>query len=235
MTSNDTCPNHDTATKECRRCGTCCKKGGPCFHLEDKGLIEKGLILSKYLYTIRKGELSFDNIKGSISPATTDIIKIKGRNGSWTCVFFDEKNTQCTIYDTRPLECRVLKCWDTRDIEKIYAKDRLTRKDLISGIEGLWDLVEAHQKQCGYDMLTLFVDALNTDKKDDALKGILDIIEHDIKIRELVVGKAGLESDLTDFLFGRPITETIKMYGLKIEKDGKRYLLVPTGGRSLRG
>jgi Fe-S-cluster containining protein len=235
MTSNDTCPNHDTATTECRRCGTCCKKGGPCFHLEDKGLIEKGLILSKYLYTIRKGELSFDNIKGSISPATTDIIKIKGRNGSWTCVFFDEKNTQCTIYDTRPLECRVLKCWDTRDIEKIYAKDRLTRKDLISGIEGLWDLVEAHQKQCGYDMLTLFVDALNTDKKDDALKGILDIIEHDIKIRELVVGKAGLESDLTDFLFGRPITETIKMYGLKIEKDGKRYLLVPTGGRSLRG
>ncbi len=235
MTSNDSNPNPDTATTECRRCGTCCKKGGPCFHLEDKGLIEKGFILSKHLYTIRKGEQSYDNVKGTISPAATDIIKIKGRNGSWTCVFFDEKNTQCTIYDTRPLECRVLKCWDTRDIEKIYAKDRLTRKDLISGIEGLWDLVEGHQKQCGYDVLTLFVDALNTHKKDDALKGILEIIEHDIKIRELVVGKAGLESDLTDFLFGRPITETIKMYGLKIEKDGERYLLVPTGGRSLRG
>ena len=235
MTSNDSNPNPDTATTECRRCGTCCKKGGPCFHLEDKGLIEKGVILSKYLYTIRKGEPSFDNVKGSISPATTDIIKIKGRNGSWTCVFFDEKNTECTIYDTRPLECRVLKCWDTRDIEKIYAKDRLTRKDLISGIEGLWDLVDAHQKQCGYNALTRFVDALNTDKKDDALKGILDIIEHDIKIRELVVGKAGLESDLTDFLFGRPITETIKMYGLTIQKDGKRYLLIPTGERFLSG
>ncbi len=235
MTSNDSNPNPDTATTECRRCGTCCKKGGPCFHLEDKGLIEKGVILSKHLYTIRKGERSFDNIKGTISPAATDIIKIKGRKGSWTCVFFDEKNTECTIYDTRPLECRVLKCWDTREIEKIYAKDRLTRKDLISGIEGLWDLVEGHQKQCGYDMLTLFVDALNTHKKDDALKGILDIIEHDIKIRELVVAKAGIESDLTDFLFGRPITETIKMYGLKIENAGERYLLVPTGGRSLRG
>lgn len=235
MTSNDSNPNPDTATTECRRCGTCCKKGGPCFHLEDKGLIEKGFILSKHLYTIRKGEPSFDNVKGSISPAATDIIKIRGHKGSWTCVFFDEKNTECTVYDTRPLECRVLKCWDTRDIEKIYAKDRLTRKDLISGIEGLWDLVEGHQKQCGYDVLTLFVDALNTHKKDDALKGILEIIEHDIKIRELVVGKAGLESDLTDFLFGRPITETIKMYGLKIEKDGERYLLVPTGGRSLRG
>jgi len=235
MMSNDSNPNPDTATTECRRCGTCCKKGGPCFHLEDKGLIEKGFILSKHLYTIRKGEQSYDNVKGTISPAATDIIKIKGRKGSWTCVFFDEKNTECTIYDTRPLECRVLKCWDTRDIEKIYAKDRLTRKDLISGIEGLWDLVEGHQKQCGYDMLTLLVDALNTHKKDDALEGILEIIEHDIRIRELVVAKAGLESDLTDFLFGRPITETIKMYGLKIENAGERYLLVPTGGRSLRG
>lgn len=231
--SNGSKPKPDTATTECRRCGTCCKKGGPSFHLEDKVLVENGIILSKHLYTIRKGELSFDNVKGCILPASSDIIKIKGRKGSWTCVFFDGKNNECTIYDTRPMECRVLKCWDTREIEKIYAKNRLTRKDLISSIEGLWDLVEEHQNQCGYDMLTLFVDALNTDKKNEVLKGILEIIEHDIKIRELVVQRAGLESDLTDFIFGRPITETIKMYGLKIEKDGDKYLLVPTGRTSL--
>lgn len=233
MMSNGSKPKPDTATTECRRCGTCCKKGGPSFHLEDKVLVENGIILSKHLYTIRKGELSFDNVKGCILPASSDIIKIKGRKGSWTCVFFDGKNNECTIYDTRPMECRVLKCWDTREIEKIYAKNRLTRKDLISSIEGLWDLVEEHQNQCGYDMLTLFVDALNTDKKNEVLKGILEIIEHDIKIRELVVQRAGLESDLTDFIFGRPITETIKMYGLKIEKDGDKYLLVPTGRTSL--
>lgn len=233
MMSNGSKPKLDTTTTECRRCGTCCKKGGPSFHLEDKVLVENGIILSKHLYTIRKGELSFDNVKGCILPASSDIIKIKGRKGSWTCIFFDEKNNECTIYDDRPMECRVLKCWDTREIEKLYAKNRLTRKDLISSIEGLWDLVEGHQNQCGYDMLTLFVDALNTDKKDEALKGLLEIIEHDIKIRELVVQKAGLESDLTDFIFGRPITETIKMYGLKIEKDGDKYLLVPTGRTSL--
>ena len=235
MTSNHSNPEPDTATTECRRCGTCCKKGGPSFHLEDKGLVEKGTILSKHLYTIRKGEPCFDNVKGSVSPASTDIIKIKGHKGSWTCFFFDPVTHQCTIYDTRPLECRVLKCWDTREIEKIYAKDRLTRKDLISDIEGLWNLVEGHQKQCSYDVITLLIDALNTGKKQDALKGIFEIIEHDIKIRELVVRKAGLESDLTDFLFGRPITETIKMYGLKIEKDGERYRLVPTGRRFFNG
>ncbi|MGD8449723.1 MAG: YkgJ family cysteine cluster protein, partial [Desulfobacterales bacterium] len=89
---------------QCLRCGTCCKKGGPSFHLEDKILIEKGIILSKYLYTIRKGELFYDNIKECILPAVSDIIKIKGQEESWTCIFFNEKESACTIYDNRPLE-----------------------------------------------------------------------------------------------------------------------------------
>lgn len=212
---------------ECIRCGTCCKKGGPSFHLEDKMLIEKGIILSKYLYTIRDGELSYDNVKESILPAASDIIKIKGQKDSWTCIFFNEKENECTIYDNRPLECRALKCWDTLEIEKIYFKNRLARKDLISTIEGLWGLVEDHQKRCSYIKLKLFIDALNKDKKDETLKGILDIIEYDARIRELVVQNGGLDPEITDFLFGRPITETIKMYGFKIIKQDDNYRLIP--------
>ena len=214
--------------KACIRCGTCCKKGGPSFHHEDKMLIDTGIIPSKYIYTIRKGERSYDNVKECFLPASSDILKLKGQINSWTCVFFNETNNNCTIYDHRPIECKVLKCWDTREIEKIYAKNRLTRKDLISSVEGLWQLVEGHQERCSYDMLKLFIDSLNTGKKDEALKGILEIIEYEIKIRKLVVLKAGLETDLTDFLFGRPIMETIKIYGLKIkEKEGK-YIIIPT-------
>lgn len=212
---------------ECIRCGTCCKKGGPSFHLEDKVLIEKGIILSKYLYTIREDELCYDNVKESILPAASDIIKIKGQKDSMTCIFFNEKENECTIYDNRPLECRALKCWDTREIEKIYSKNRLTRKDLISTIEGLWDLIEDHQNQCSYETLKLFIDALNKDKKDEVLKGILDIIKLDAKIRELVVQKGGLDPDMTDFIFGRPITETIRIYGFKIIKQNDNYRLIP--------
>ena len=47
---------------ECVRCGTCCGKGGPAFHHEDKMLIEQGIILSKHLYTIRAGEPVYDNV-----------------------------------------------------------------------------------------------------------------------------------------------------------------------------
>jgi Fe-S-cluster containining protein len=216
-----------TVITECIRCGTCCKKGGPSFHDEDKMLIEKGIILSKDLYTIRIGELSYDNVKECLLPTTSDIIKIKGQKDSWVCVFFNEEKNECTIYDNRPLECRVLKCWDTREIEKVYSKNRLARKDLISTIEGLWDLIEDHQKRCSYDKLKDFVDALNSNKKDEALEGILEIIEYDTRIRELVVQKGGLDPDMTDFLFGRPITETIRMYDLKVEQEGDNYRLVP--------
>jgi Fe-S-cluster containining protein len=212
---------------ECIRCGTCCKKGGPSFHLEDKVLIEKGIILSKYLYTIREGELCYDNVKESILPAASDIIKIKGQKDSVTCIFFNEKENECTIYDNRPVECRALKCWDTREIENIYSKNRLTRKDLISTIEGLWDLVEDHQRRCSYEVFKFFIDALNKDKKDEALKGIFDIIEYDAQIRELVVQKGYLDPEMTDFIFGRPITETIRMYGFKIIKQDDNYRLIP--------
>jgi len=212
---------------ECIRCGTCCKKGGPSFHLEDKVLIEKGIILSKYLYTIREDELCYDNVKESILPAASDIIKIKGQKDSMTCIFFNEEENECTIYAKRPLECRALKCWDTREIEKIYSKNRLTRKDLISTIEGLWDLIEDHQNQCSYETLKLFIDALNKDKKDEVLNGIFDIIKLDAKIRELVVQKGGLDPDMTDFIFGRPITETIRIYGFKIIKQNDNYRLIP--------
>ena len=136
-------PKAGIPISECARCGTCCIKGGPSFHHEDKELIDKGIILSKFLYTIREGELSYDNVKECLLPAASDIIKIKGQKDSWTCAFFNEN--ECTIYDNRPLECRLLTCWDTREIEKVYSKNRLTRKDLLSAVEGLWDLIEEHQ------------------------------------------------------------------------------------------
>jgi len=113
--------------KKCSRCGTCCKKGGPCFHLEDKVLIEKGVILSRHLYTIREGELAYDNVMGSLQAVSTDTIKIKGQKDSWTCVFYNTEENSCKIYAHRPVECRVLKCWNTADIEKIYSKNLIER------------------------------------------------------------------------------------------------------------
>ena len=217
----------DPPISECMRCGICCKKGGPSFHHEDKMLIERGIVLLKYLYTIRKGEPAHDNVKGVFFPATSDIIKIKGRGNTWTCVLFDEKEQACTIYKNRPLECRVLTCWDTRKIEKIYSKSRLTRKDLTAEIEGLWDLIEDHQKRCSYYTIKNFVETLNGDKKCNALEDILGMIKYDFHLRALVAEKGNTDPEIMEFLFGRPLMDTIRMFGLKVERICDDYHLRP--------
>lgn len=193
---------------KCTRCGTCCKKGGPSFHLEDKSLIEDGMILLKSLYTIRKGEPAYDNVKECLMPVSSDIIKIKGRKNRWTCIFFDENENACTIYENRPLECRILACWDTREIEQIYSQNRLTRKELLSNIKGLRELVEEHQSRCDYDKIRHVVKALSGDGRKEAAESLSDMLQYDADIRELVVEKSGIDPEITNFLFGRPLTET---------------------------
>lgn len=219
----------------CIRCGTCCTKGGPCFHHADKALIEKGVIHSRYLYTLRKGELAYDNIKDCLVSLDDDVIKLKGRDDSGTCIFFDEDQKTCEIYVTRPLECKALQCWDTRQLEAIYDKNRLTRKDLVSDIEGLWDLICDHQSRCDYDKIQELVNALNSPAKKSAQKQLIRIIQYDIEIRKLVVSDGGLEAEMLDFLFGRPLIQTIGNYGLRVDSNQKKIRLVPSRAkRNLR-
>lgn len=201
---------------ECRRCGTCCKKGGPSFHHADKALIEKGVIHSKYLYTIRKGEMAYDNVRQCLEPVSSDVIKLKGKGDGWTCILFDEKQNACTIYENRPIECRALKCWDTKALEDLYAKKRLKREDLIADIEGLWGIIKDHQARCNYETIQKLVNAINSDRGGEARQKLAEIIQFDIEIRKLVVSRGELDREMLDFLFGRPLKQTLKNFGLKM-------------------
>lgn len=197
-------------TKECKRCGTCCKKGGPSLHIEDMGIIVDGHIPAGHLYTIRKGEPVRDDIAGEIIYAPSDIIKIKGRGKSWRCFYYNDDEKECGIYRYRPLECRVLKCWDTNDIEDIYGKGLLSRKDLIGGIAGLWELVADYDEKCSYEEIKKIISKGDMRKQERLSKKTAELIEYDKTIRELVVKKGNLDSELLDFLFGRPLTVTLK-------------------------
>jgi Fe-S-cluster containining protein len=211
---------------ECRRCGNCCRKGGPSFHYADKDLIEKGVIHSKYLYTIRKGEIAYDNIRQCLEPVSSDIIKLKGKGDGWTCVFFDEKQNSCVIYENRPVECRTLKCWDTPALEDLYAKKRLKRRDLIGEIKGLWDLVKDHQARCSYEIIEKLIDALDGSSGAEARRKLAEIIQFDIEIRKLVVSRGGLDTEMLDFLFGRPLRQTLRNFGLKILQKEDKIIIV---------
>ncbi len=168
------------------------------------------------LYTIREGELVHDNVKDTLFSVRSELIKIKGQNSTWTCLFFDLKKNHCTIYSHRPMECRVLECWNTDAIKKIYNINRLSRKQLISDINGLWELVEDHSIRCSYKVLGELAGSLGKTNTGDTAGKIMEIIGYDSNIRELVVEKAGIAPDITDFLFGRPLEKTLKMFNLKV-------------------
>jgi len=197
---------------ECKRCGTCCKKGGPSFHVEDATLINDGFIPAGHIYTIREGEPVYDNMTGRITFAPSDIIKIKGQKNSWTCFFYDETEKRCGVYEYRPLECRLLKCWDTREIEQVFGKNLLTRKDIISTVEGLWELIIEHDQRCSYKEITGLIKETGSRKRGRLPEKAAELIEYDNTIRELVVKKGQLDSELLDFLFGRPLSVTMKHF-----------------------
>ncbi len=54
---------------------------------------------------------------------------------------------------------------------------------------------------------------------------MLEIIRYDAEIRKLVVARGVLDPEILDFLFGRPLTKTLKNYGIKIHQEGKKIRL----------
>jgi Fe-S-cluster containining protein len=192
----------------CRRCGTCCTKGGPAFHLEDRELIDSGVIPAGHLVTLRTGERVHDPIRGGLIVLESEMIKIKGIEGSWSCLYFDRTGLSCRIYENRPLECRILQCWDTRDIAARYAHDRLTRCDLLSDIPDLWNLIADHNSRCSHLTLRQLLSSPSTDA--DAKKAISEMMAYDQSMRALVVEKGGMAPDMLDFIFGRPLSETMR-------------------------
>jgi Fe-S-cluster containining protein len=201
----------------CRQCGTCCRKGGPSFHLEDRALIDDGRIQAKDLFTIRKGEPALENVQGKILPVITDIIKIKGKKGVWECLFLDRETSRCRIYANRPVECRALRCWDTREIETMYHRNRLTRRDLLQNVAGLWDLVEDHQRRCDYGIIQGLAGKSGEVPDKTSRKKLLEIVGFDTHIRILTTQQGGIDMALTDFLLGRPLSVTLPLMGIPIK------------------
>ena len=202
------------APPACRRCGTCCKNGGPALHCEDRTLVADGLIPARHLFTIRQGERVRDNVRGTLVSLDQEIVKIKGANGRWTCTFFEEASKGCRIYDVRPLECRALNCRDTRPIEALYERTRLTRRDLLADVGGLWEVVLDHERRCSYARIAgLLGDGFENGVPihDDAIQ---EMVRFDHHIRELTIEKAGVDERMLDFLFGRPLAETIKTFAM---------------------
>jgi Fe-S-cluster containining protein len=202
----------------CARCGTCCMKGGPALHDEDSSLVETGQIPLASLYTIRQGELTHDNVSGGLIRAESEIIKIKSIPGSHVCIYYKESLHACRIYENRPLECRVLECWDTGRIIQIYDQHRLVRQKLLSAIPWVSELIETHEARCSFEEIHRLV-SLREKGDPQGAEGLQALVNDDAHLRYMLIQKGNIIPDMIDFLLGRPLSETIPLqFGIKIKQ-----------------
>jgi len=188
------------AQKECIRCGKCCERSGPTLHLEDLESIRHIPLTPRHLITIRCGEPVWEPERGLV-PVTHELIKIKGQHNSWTCIFYDVRHKACTCYDHRPIECRVLKCWDTKDITALFYKNLLTRSHLINKNSNLKELIDKYDQTCSpYTLLQLLKSKDNKQAQTD----LKNLLETDRKFRNQL-NKMGIKEEERDFFFGRPL------------------------------
>jgi hypothetical protein len=160
-----------------------------------------------------------------VVPLAAELIKIKEGPDGRACLFFDAAENGCAIYDRRPLECRVLKCWDTREIEAVYRRDRLRRQDLLESAPQWWDLVISHQAECDVDRIRASSGGPGPDRGD-----LKKIMAYDREMRRLVTERIGIDSEILDFLFGRPLCRILQSRRFPGRTDPPRPSAPGVGG-----
>lgn len=207
---------------ECDRCGTCCTKGGPSLHYDDKWLLQNRCLKREHLVTIRKGEPVLSLFADNPASAQSEIIKIKGKGIEWSCLFFDEIEAKCTIYGQRPIECSLLKCWDTAEIEETAGKNLLSRYDIIASHEPILPFIKKHDEKCSLDNLALLISAANrTSSQQKAINELNELVNTDLAIRSQACEKLNVSLDFELLFFGRPLFTILTQFGIEMhEKNG---------------
>ncbi len=217
--------NNGTEKRDhCIRCGECCLSSSPTLQMADVSLVYDGLIEKGNIYTIRVGELVRDNVKGDMKVTDREILKIREKENTRGCVYYDEGGNACTIYEHRPIQCKALACWDESEFMRVYARPKLSRRDVIND-RNLVRLMDEHDKKCGYMELEKYVRHIEKEG-ERAVKGILELLKFDYNMRPLISERLNIDPVEMDFILGRPLTETINMFGLKVlrEQDGSFFL-----------
>jgi Fe-S-cluster containining protein len=209
----------------CLRCGDCCRQGSPTLMDEDLPVLRQGIIKRWDLLTLRTGEIGLDNDTQELVLLAEERIKVKEKPGGRECLFFDSETQGCIIYADRPLQCRVMECWNPEHFVGLKSRKYLTRRDLLNPGDPLVSVIESHNQRCSVSDLQKALSRLKrgfTDARDEAL----NILFFDENLRRHLDEDQGIERENQLFLFGRPVSDLIHSFGFSIEEDSNGHLTV---------
>lgn len=212
----------------CSRCGDCCRAASPTLQVQDAVLVLEGVIPQSDLFTIRKGEWVRDNVQARLRKTRTEMLKIREK-AQGGCIYYEEERSACRIYARRPAQCAALTCWDTAAFMAAYREPKAGRHHVVKE-PALRHLIGEHERRCGYAAVEAAVGRIAREGRT-AVEMVLEQLRFDTELRRLAVRKLPLPEDTLDFLFGRPLEETITAYGLRVirNSDGSRLLTVGPG------
>ncbi|TAL26828.1 MAG: YkgJ family cysteine cluster protein [Nitrospirae bacterium] len=198
----------------CKRCGTCCMKGGPALHKEDKKLLLAGHIKHEQLVTIRKGEPAYSPKSGKLELIKKEIVKISGKGKTWECLFYDKQKSSCRIYRHRPLECRLLECRDTARLISVIEKNTITRIDIVNSKEPICKFIRMHEAECSVQKAEDLISKLPGAKdKAGVMEKLSSLAKRDLEIRQKAVSELNLSLETELFYFGRPLFKILSSMG----------------------
>jgi Fe-S-cluster containining protein len=201
----------------CIRCGTCCMKGGPTVHHEDKEILLHGHVGHEHLVTVRTGETVYNPVSGRCEAVSGEMIKVRGKGREWACFFYDDSESGCSIYEERFLECSLLKCWDPSGLMSVIGKNTIVRADIINRGDPIMSVIEAHDRECScIEFEDLISAVIRGDKETEARAMLGELIRKDMSMRAYSISELGLKPEFELFIFGRPLSQLLEGRGLSV-------------------
>jgi len=187
--------------------------------------VSGGYLPMEDLITIRRGELAYNPLSGTIEPVLSELVKIRGTSQEWCCCYYEPASKGCSIYGNRPLACGVLKCWQPEETLALVGKDLLSRLDILDDDDPLRPLVLEHERLCPCpDMRD--VEKTLSEQADNILQSLEDKVNTDLAFRDRVVKKFNPPLSLELFLFGRPLFQLLQAFGVAVSESPQGLKLI---------
>jgi Fe-S-cluster containining protein len=191
----------------------------------DMTLLVEGRVKPENLVVMRDGELVVSLTDKEIYEAPFEMIMLRGREGSSVCSLLTGENV-CSIYESRPAQCRAYTCFGPQATVTGLEANRMVRREIFAEVPVVLELIARHEEKCSYRALGEAL-ARIAGGDEAAVEAVFDMLQYDTEARPFLMEKLGIPEDVLGLVLGRPMLETIRLFGYQVDREGDDYIIRP--------